>query len=109
MPQWSHRSYPQGSPTPERLFVLCIDIRMDESIVVLVGGSSPEEKESKMFLKISHTRYISFDGKFEIVNIGDGLWSVSKQNDNDKFFSLYFDHPFNGALEAMAELRKVGA
>jgi NDP-sugar pyrophosphorylase family protein len=62
-----------------------------------------------MFLKISHTRYISFDGKFEIVNIGGGLWSVSKQNDNDKFFSLYFDRPFNGALEAMAELRKAVA
>ena len=61
------------------------------------------------FLKISHTRYISLDGKFEIVNIGGGLWTVSKQNDNDKFFSLYFDCPFNGALEAMAELRKVAA
>jgi hypothetical protein len=47
MAQWSHRSYPQGSPTPERLFVLCIDIRMDESIVLLVGGTAPEEKERK--------------------------------------------------------------
>jgi hypothetical protein len=62
-----------------------------------------------MFLKVTHTRYISFDGKFEIVNIGGGLWSVSKQNDNDKFFSLYIDRPFKGAVEAMAELRKVGA
>lgn len=62
-----------------------------------------------MFLKISHTRYISFDGKFEIVNIGGGLWTVSKQNDNDKFFALYIDRPFKGALEAMAELRKMAA
>lgn len=62
-----------------------------------------------MFLKISHTRYISLDGKFEIVAIGKGLWTVSKQNDNDKFFSLYFDRPFNGALEAMAELKKAVA
>ncbi len=62
-----------------------------------------------MFLKVTHMRYISFDGKFEIVLIGGGLWSVSKQNEDDKFFSLYFDRPFNGALEAMAELRKVGA
>jgi NDP-sugar pyrophosphorylase family protein len=84
-------------------------MRMDESIVLLVGGTAPTRKESKMFLKVSHTRYISLDGKFEIVNIGGGLWSVSKQNDNDKFFSLYFDRPFNGALEAMAELRKAVA
>ena len=62
-----------------------------------------------MFLKISHTRYISFDGQFEIVNIGGGLWTVSKQNNNDKYFSLYIDRPFKGALEAMAELRKVAA
>lgn len=62
-----------------------------------------------MFLKISHTRYVSLDGKYEIVNVGGGLWSVSKQNDNDKFFSLYFDQPFNGALEAMSELRKAVA
>jgi NDP-sugar pyrophosphorylase family protein len=62
-----------------------------------------------MFLKVTHMRYISFDGKFEIVSIGGGLWSVSKQNEDDKFFSLYFDRPFNSALEAMAELRKVGA
>ena len=62
-----------------------------------------------MFLKISHTRYVSLDGKFEIVNIGGGLWTVSKQNDNDKFFSLYFDRPFNGALQAMAQTRKAVA
>jgi NDP-sugar pyrophosphorylase family protein len=75
----------------------------------LIGGTAPNRTDSKMFLKISHTRYVSLDGKFEIVNIGGGLWTVSKQNDNDKFFSLYFDRPFNGALEAMAELRKVAA
>lgn len=63
-----------------------------------------------MFLKISHTRYISLDSKFEIVSIGGGLWTVSKQNDNDKYFSLYFDRAFHNALEAMAALRaKVGA
>jgi len=41
------QSYPQAPKTPERLLVLCIDIRMDESIVLLVGGTAPTEKERK--------------------------------------------------------------
>jgi hypothetical protein len=73
-------------------------------------GNGPKERRLQMkFLKITHTRYISLDGQFEIVAIGQGLWTVSKQNDNDKYFSLYIDRPFNGALEAMAELQKVAA
>lgn len=62
-----------------------------------------------MFLKISHTRYVSLDGKFEIVSIGGGLWTVSKQNDNDEYFSFFFDRAFYNALEAMAEVRKAVA
>ena len=41
-----------------------------------------------MFFKVTNNRYVSFDGKFEIVKVGFGVWSVSKKNDNDKFFSL---------------------
>ena len=62
-----------------------------------------------MFLKVTHTRYISFDGKFEIVNIGGGLWSVSKQNEDDKFFSLFFDYSFESAAKAIVEIEKAVA
>jgi hypothetical protein len=43
------QSYPQAPKTPERLLVLCIDIRMDESIVLLVGGTAPTDRGSKCF------------------------------------------------------------
>jgi hypothetical protein len=110
MRQWSHGSYPQGNATRQNSFVSCIDIRMDERIVLLVGGTAPEEKERKMmFFKITNNRYVSFDGKFEIVKVGFGVWSVSKKNDNDKFFSLYFNHSFESASNAIAELEKAVA
>lgn len=79
-------------------------------IVLLVGGTAPEEKESKMmFLKVTNNRYVSFDGKFEVVKVGFGVWSVSKKNENDKYFSLYFNHSFESASKAITELEKVGA
>jgi hypothetical protein len=62
-----------------------------------------------MFLKVTNNRYVSFDGKFEIVKLGVGIWSVSKKNDNDQYFSLYYSFPFESASKAMAELQKVGA
>lgn len=50
------QSYPQAPKTLKRLFVLCIDICMDKSIVLLVGGSAPKEKESKMKLVATDTK-----------------------------------------------------
>jgi hypothetical protein len=61
------------------------------------------------FLKVTPKRYISFDGQFEIVSIGGGLWTVSKKNQDDKYFSLYIDHPFSNFTSAMAQLKKVYA
>ena len=62
-----------------------------------------------MFLKVTPKRYVSFDGQFEIVAIGGGLWTVSKKNQNDNYFSLYFDHPFSNLKAALAKFEKVSA
>ncbi len=62
-----------------------------------------------MFLKITNNRYVSFDGKFEIVKVGFGVWSVSKKNDDDKFFSLFFDYSFESAAKAIVEIEKAVA
>jgi hypothetical protein len=39
------QSYPQAPKTPERLFVLCIDIRMDRRIVLLVGERPTKKRK----------------------------------------------------------------
>jgi hypothetical protein len=62
-----------------------------------------------MFFKVTNNRYVSFDGKFEVVKLGFGVWSVSKKNDDDKFFSLCFDYSFESASKAIAELEKAVA
>ena len=61
------------------------------------------------FFKVTNDRYVSFDGKFEIVKVGFGAWSVSKRNNNDRFFSLYFNNSFESYSKAISELGKVVA
>lgn len=61
------------------------------------------------FVKINNNRYITLDEKFTILNTGGSVWVVLKKNDDDNYNSLFINQPFNKALEAMSELRKVAA
>jgi hypothetical protein len=61
------------------------------------------------FLKINRNRYITTDEQFTVLNIGGSVWVVLKKNAEDNYNSMFINQPFNRALEAMAELRKVAA
>ena len=61
------------------------------------------------FLKINRNRYITTDEQFTVLNIGGSVWGVLKKNADDNYNSMFINQPFNRALEAMAELRKVAA
>ena len=61
------------------------------------------------FLKINRNRYITTDEQFTVLNIGGSVWVVLKKNADDNYNSMFINQPFNRALEAMAELRKVAA
>jgi hypothetical protein len=61
------------------------------------------------FIKINQNRYISTDEQFTILNTGGSVWVVLKKNNEDNYNSLFINHPFNRALEAMSELRKAVA
>lgn len=61
------------------------------------------------FVKINRNRYITTDEQFTVLNIGGSVWVVLKKNTEDNYNSMFINQPFNRALEAMAELRKVAA
>lgn len=61
------------------------------------------------FIKINRNRYITTDEQFTVLNIGGSVWVVLKKNDADNYNTMFINHPFNRALEAMAELRKAAA
>lgn len=61
------------------------------------------------FVKINRNRYITTDEQFTVLNIGGSVWVVLKKNAEDNYNSMFINQPFNRALEAMAELRKVAA
>lgn len=61
------------------------------------------------FVKINRNRYITTDEQFTVLNIGGSVWVVLKKNTDDNYNSMFINQPFNRALEAMAELRKVAA
>ena len=61
------------------------------------------------FVKINRNRYISEDEQFLVVNMGASVWVVLKKNTYDAYYSVLIRRPFNRALEAMSELRKVMA
>lgn len=61
------------------------------------------------FIKINRNRYITLDEKYTILNTGGSVWVVLKKNDNDNYNSLFISEPFNRALEAMSQLRKMVA
>ena len=68
------------------------------------------ERIAKMeFVKINRNRYITTDEQFTVLNIGGSVWVVLKKNTDDNYNSMFINQPFNRALEAMAELRKVAA
>jgi hypothetical protein len=61
------------------------------------------------FVKINRNRYITTDEQFTILNIGGSVWVVLKKIDSSSYNEMFINRPFNRALEAMAELRKVAA
>jgi hypothetical protein len=61
------------------------------------------------FIKINRNRYITTDEQFTVLNIGGSVWVVLKKNDADNYNTMFINHPFNRALEAMVELRKAVA
>lgn len=61
------------------------------------------------FVKINRNRYITTDEQFTILNIGGSVWVVLKKIDSSSYNEMFINRPFNRALEAMVELRKVAA
>jgi hypothetical protein len=117
IPQFLRVSTPQSDPnTLKKRYQIvtktggqsCLSVYTG-AIFISMGNGSYRTDQKMMFLKVTNNRYVSFDGKFEIVKVGFGVWSVSKKNDNDKFFSLYFNYSFESASKAISELEKVVA
>lgn len=69
----------------------------------------PMRGKKMEFIKINRNRYITTDEQFTVLNTGGSVWVVLKKNDADNYNSMFINRPFNRALEAMAELRKVAA
>jgi hypothetical protein len=61
------------------------------------------------FVKINRNRYITTDEQFTVLNLGGSVWVVLKKIDSSSYNEMFINRPFNRALEAMAELRKVAA
>jgi hypothetical protein len=66
-------------------------------------------KQELGFIKINRNRYITLDERFTVLNTGGSVWVVLQKNADDNYNSLFIQRPFNRALEAMTELRKVVA
>ena len=86
----------------------CLSVYTGAKFISL--GNGPYRTDSKMeFVKINRNRYITTDEQFTVLNIGGSVWVVLKKNTDDNYNSMFINQPFNRALEAMAELRKVAA
>jgi len=61
------------------------------------------------FVKINRNRYITTDEQFTVLNLGGSVWVVLKKVESSTYNEMFINHPFNGALEAMTELKKAVA